>query len=136
MIASEAAASLLIQAYFSAGWGSACAVIYDDDPASIPDNAPFCRLTIKHGEGDQSSMGSPGSNRHEQRGRVYAQICVPQGDAGLTAKSLASQAAALFRGKSTNEIEFYQTAVREQGNDGRGYFVVTATARFRYPLYA
>ena len=132
----EAEARAAIHAYFASGWGTTTAVHYDDELKPKPDDGAFSRLTVRHSAGFQATKGNPGNNRHEILGGITVQIFVPQGNAGITAMALASQAAALFRGKRTGDIAFYDTSIREIGNDGAGFYQVNVNVRFRYSIFA
>ena len=52
-----------IQGYFSTVWAGATEVLYDDDPAPIPNAETWVRLNIRHTDGFQATMGDVGNNR-------------------------------------------------------------------------
>ncbi|PZQ46170.1 MAG: hypothetical protein DI551_05685 [Micavibrio aeruginosavorus] len=121
--------------HFTDGWGNLAPVAFDDVKFDIP-QATWARLNIRHNLGNQTTMGDPGNNRHEQQGVVTVQIFEPQGNHGIDARVKAQAAASLFRGKSAQGIHFFETTYREIGNDGAGFFQINVTARFRYDLFA
>lgn len=133
----EAQAVEAIRGFFKTGWGSKSPLCFEDQDYTPPaDFSTWARLTVRHNTGDQLTMGAPGSNRHEQQGRATVQIFAKQGQFALDALSKASDAAAIFRGKSTSDIHFFETTVRPIGPDGYGWFQVNVETRFRHSLYA
>lgn len=125
-----------IRAFFASGWGSLTPVLYDDEEKAIPESGTWVRLNIRHTLGDQTTMGAPGNNRHEQQGGITVQIFQPEGQASKDARAKLAAATAIFRGKTTQNIHFYQTTPREIGSDGRGYYQVNVDIRFRYSIFA
>lgn len=130
----EATASM--RRFFDANWPHDVPVAYDDVSFSKPDAEPWVRLTIKHNEGFQASVGDPGNNRHRREGIIVAQIFSPEGDASKTARELADSAADIFIGATDNGIHFYNTVAREAGNDGMGWYQINVTASFWYDRIA
>lgn len=120
-----------IKAYFAQQWGNRTAVIYDDVNGEVPD-ASFVRLNIRHVDGFQASMGSPGSNRFRRFGNLTAQVFVKQGDANREAAGHAQLISQIFRNLELNGITFYNTHIREVGPDGRGFNQINVNSSFRY----
>lgn len=120
-----------IQAFFAVQWAGRTQVIHDDENAK-PDPDKFVRLRIRHVDGFQASMGDPGNNRFRNYGNITAQVFVKQGDANITALSLAKIIKALFRNLELQGITFYKTYTNEVGADGHGYNQVNVHSTFRY----
>lgn len=127
-----ATAPASIRAFFATAWGSTTDVIYDDQAKDIPNNAPWVRLSIRHIEGYQASMGDPNNNRYRRIGSVTAQVFVPQGGASVQASQLAQQAAEIFTGATYLGIAFSNTVAREIGADGKGFYQINVISEFRY----
>ena len=124
-----------VRAFFASAWGSLTQVIYDDERKDLPEGT-WVRLNVRHGAGDQTTMGAPGNNRHEQLGGITVQVFQPEGQAGKDARAKASAAAAIFRGKHTAGIQFYETSVGPGRPDGRGFYQINVDIRFRYDIFA
>lgn len=122
---------LSIADYIKTGWGGAVPMFLDDDPAT-PTTDEFARLNIRHNDGEQSSMGAPGNNRFRRFGVVTVQIFQKQGKFGADARELAENALALFAGIENSGITYYNSSVREIGNDGRGWYQINVITEFRY----
>lgn len=122
-----------IQDYVNTGWGTAIPLILDDDENEPPDDKDtWARLNIRHNQGEQSTMGAPGSNRFRRFGFVTVQIFQKQGDYGIAARELAENALALFAGVENNGINYFNGTIREIGNDGRGWYQINVITEFRY----
>jgi len=126
-----------IRAYFETEWAAETLIVFDDQSYTPKPDTEFVRLNIRHSLGDQTTMGAPGNNRHQQEGGITVQIFTPQGNASIRARELADIAAAIFRGETTTDgIIFYETSPREVGNDGHGFYQINVNVRFRYDIFA
>lgn len=121
-----------INAFFAAAWGSTSQVAYDDVKFDVPNSLPWVRLNVRHIDGYQASMGSPGNNKFRRIGNVTAQVFAPVGNAKKTALQLAQQIVNIFRGAEHQGISFYNVVSREIGADGHGFYQINVTAEFRY----
>ena len=117
--------------YFKTEWGVAVPLFLDDD-ADTPTTETWARLTIKHTDGGQVTMGAPGSNRFRRFGTITVQIFQKQGDFGIAARELAENALAIFAGVENDAITYYNGSVREVGNNGRGWYQINVITEFRY----
>lgn len=118
--------------YIETQWADQTPLIVDDFAVDVPNADAWVRLTIRHTDGNQSTMGSPGSNRFRRFGIVTMQIFQRQGEFGITARELAENALAIFTGAENSGIYYYNATVREIGNDGRGWFQINVISEFRY----
>lgn len=122
---------LSIADYFKTAWGGAVPLFLDDD-AATPDTNTWARLNIRHTDGEQATMGAPGSNRFRRFGIVTVQIFQKQGSYGIAGRELAENALAIFAGIENDAITYYNGSVREIGNDGRGWYQINVITEFRY----
>ena len=119
--------------FFNANAPSGVPVIWgSDDPNSPPDNEEWIRFNIRHNDGFQASMGSPGTNRFERQGIITIQIFQPEGGHGLGAQNIADEIVTLYSGANDNGIEYFDTFAREVGNDGFGWYQINVVTTFRY----
>ncbi len=123
---------LSIADHFKTGWGNTSTLVLDDEAQDAPDEKTFARLNIQHTNGNQATMGAPGSNRFRRFGLVTVQIFQKQGDFGISARELAENALALFAGVENDGINYYNGTIREIGNDGRGWYQINVITEFRY----
>ena len=126
-------AVIAMQGYFNTGWASATPIIWgDDDNSEIPDENPWVRFNIRHSDGFQATAGAPSANRFERIGIITVQIFTRQGDYAVTARGLATSALKLYEGVENSGILYYDAAVREIGNDGRGWHQINVLTSFKY----
>jgi len=119
--------------YFNTGWASATPVTVGNDAKYEPtEGQSWVRINIQHSTGFQSTMGDPSNNRFERQGIVTIQIFTPQGDFGVSASDLATDALKLYEGIESNGVFYYDAVVNEVGNDERGWHQVNVLASFRY----
>lgn len=71
-----------------------------------PPSGPWVRFNVIDGGSEWRSCGSPGSNRAVHAGLVVVQIFVPLLSGESSARGLADDAAAVFRGKVIIGIRF------------------------------
>lgn len=127
----DATASII--AFFNAGWADLTPVAWPDTAFITPEGQTWARVTIKHNEAFQASMGSPGSNRFRRNGIVIIQIFQPQGQASKDARAKADAAVDIFLGQTTSDgIIFSDVGAKEIGPDGAGWHQINVTASFRY----
>lgn len=75
---------------FLTGWGSATAVLIEDQEGVPPvANDPWVRISVQHNDGEQAALGGEAGNQFFRRfGVVFVQVFVP-------------------RGKGTNDLDDY-----------------------------
>jgi len=96
--------------------------------------APFARIAIHHGTGQQRTLGQTGSRRFERQGTVVVQILTPISSGGglRLAQQLAIIVRDAFEGKGTaSGIWFRNVSTREVGPDGT-WNRINVTADFLY----
>lgn len=122
-----------IRKFFNDAWNSATQIAWDDLKFAIPSNENWVRFTCQENDGEQVSMGSPGSNRFRHYGVVTVQVFQPQGQGSREARQLATDALGVFMGaQTTNGVIFYDVAGRQIGNDGNGFYQINVVASFYY----
>jgi len=118
--------------YFDTQWGSTTPIIWgSDDPTEKP-NTTWVRFNIRHSDGFQATMGSPGSNRFDRVGVLTIQVFSPENQLGTDAVDKSTTILDLYSGLNDNGIEYYDAIVREIGNDGYGWYQINVVMTFRY----
>lgn len=125
-------ATKAMRSYFGAQYNNLTQVRYDDQNAPAANNATWVRFTIKHADGFQASIGSPGSNKFRKVGNIIIQIFQPQGQASIDARAKADVIEAIFRGKDYQGIHFFDVCAQEIGNDGHGWYQINVKVKFQY----
>ncbi len=123
-----------IRKFFADAWDAvATPIAWPDVKFAIPDNKNWVRFTCQENDGEQVSMGSPGSNRFRHYGVVTIQVFQPQDRGSKDARQLATDALGVFMGaQTTNGVIFYDVAGRQIGNDGNGFYQINVVASFYY----
>jgi len=110
-------------------------MVYDDlgEPQIPKTELPWCRVTIKHNQGEQETLGSPMGGRLFYRdGLLTVQIFAPRGQGLTVGYDLAKVAADAFEGQaSANGVWFRTVRLREVGPDGN-WFQINVIAEFQY----
>lgn len=96
-------------------------IAYPNKAFTPPDSA-WVRLAIVNGETLRLSLGPNGE--HRWAGIVYVQVFVPQGSGDGEARSLADEAAKIFRDRALatddgGSITFRSPSIQQIGPDGR-----------------
>lgn len=108
--------------------------IFWEDVAKAEKDAKGAHLRafIKHGDGDQDTLGGAGHRRFSRAGVVMVQVMTPHGDGFTLSDVLGTVARNAFEGVSTpNGVWFRKASVKEIGKTG-GYQQVNVTANFEY----
>ena len=122
-----------MQSFFNTGWAGATPIRWGaDDPSEPANGINWVRFGIRHNDGLQSTMGSPGSNRFRHIGIITAQVFTPEGSYGVDARALASDMLELYQGKEDSGIYYYNVRADEVGNDGFGWYQINVVIEFRY----
>jgi len=81
--------------------------------------APWARITVRHGTGFQSSLtGGLGKSRFERNGIAAVQIFIPNGEGLSLGYSLSKVVADAFEGKaSPKQVWFRNVTINEIGPD-------------------
>lgn len=91
-------------------------VVWDDVGAVPPANAPWARLTLRHGSVSQS-LGPIGGRRFEQTGTLFIQLFAPLGDGLKTVYAIAHAIAEAYRNAQTC-VMFRRVRIQEIGARG------------------
>jgi len=90
---------------------------YDNQKYDNPDNAKWCRLTVKFGETIQKSVGSPTGNRDRTSGVMIAQLFCPAGGDGELL-DVAGAVETAFKRVTYNGVTFRTPSTYPQGRVG------------------
>lgn len=122
-----------IRKFFNDAWNGATPIAWPDLKFPIPDRENWVRFDCAENDGQQVSMGSPGSNRFRHYGIVTIQVFQPQDQGSKEARQLATDALGVFMGAVTaNGVYFQDVQGRQIGNDGNGFYQINVLASFYY----
>ena len=122
-----------IRKFFEDAWLAATPIAWPDLKFAIPNRQNWVRFDCVENDGEQVSMGSPGSNRFRHYGIVTIQVFAPQDQGSIEARQLATNALGVFMGAvTTNDIHFYDVQGRQIGNDGNGFYQINVVSSFYY----
>jgi hypothetical protein len=121
-----------IRKYFNAQWAGLTPIAWPDTNFVPPSGETWVRFNCQEINGEQSTMGSPGSNRFRHSGIITIQVFQPQGQNSRDARVKATAAIAAFMGVENEGILFFNVQGRQLGNDGQGYYQINVLASFRY----
>lgn len=96
-------------------------LLYDDKHTDLPNDASYARITVRHSEMDQRSVGGNVGNRRFRRfGVVTVQIFTIAGDGLQESDRLATIAHNAFEGQKTGEdrVFFRNVRINEIGQEG------------------
>lgn len=104
-----------------------------EGPPLYDGNEPWARVTVRHTEGEQHSLGQKGGRIFERKGVITVQVFVPAGKRGLElAGLLGTVALNAFEGVKTPEgVVFHRVTYKDVGPDG-AWYQVNVTAAFEY----
>lgn len=109
------------------------ALFYEDKTQDLPDDDdPYARITVRHNDMAQKTVGgNTGSRIFERDGVVVVQIFAPNNDGLQEADRLANIAHSAFEGQKTAEdrVDFRNVRIREVGQEGP-WFQVNVIADF------
>ena len=121
-----------VRAFFNTQWGNLTSISWPDLEFNKP-NATWVRFNFAEDQGQQISVGAPGSNRFRHYGILTLQIFSVQGDSSKDARAKATRALEIFMGtKTQNGVKFYNVSARPVGNTDDGYYQINVTASFYY----
>lgn len=108
---------------FRTQWLTTTPVTYEGEAERTLDQGTvaWVRVSMRHLDGGQDTLGPAGSRIFRRVARVSIQIFVPKGT-GMQAGALLSQTArAIFEGTTLSGLSFGNGQVREIGPDGKWY---------------
>ncbi len=88
---------------------------YDNQGRDNPDNVTWCRLTVKPGQTQQVSIGSPGANRDRTPGVAIAQLFCPIGFGDGNLLNVADSVRTAFRRVSQSGVVFRTPYIQTVG---------------------
>lgn len=123
-----------IYSEFVTGWGATSPFTFDNKKYDPPANTSFVRVTVRHTDATQDSLGSVGTRKFDRPGTLFIQCFSPLDIGRSAADNLALTARNLFEGKTLTPegIRFFGVTVREIGLDGEGMFQINVEAPFEY----
>ena len=120
---------------FATGWGATSPFTFDNEnPKGFPPaNAPWARVSVRHGPTNQESLGGVGRRKFERTGSVFVQCFAPLDGGRVAADTLAQVARTIFEGKTLTPENLHFTAVeiREIGPD-EAWYQINVEAPFTY----
>ncbi len=129
----EAELRAFVQAFWIAAGYNPDFIAWPDVDFTIPTNETWVRFTCQENDGQQASIGSPGSNRFRQFGIITLQIFQPKGQGSKDARVKATTALGAFKGAvTTNNVHFQNVYGRQVGNDDKGFYQINVVAPFYY----
>ena len=124
-----------IYAAFVAKWdvGPVSGYTFDNEKYDPPEGEPWVRLSVRHSDARQETLGSVGNRRFARRGTAFVQVFVPQDTGTQKADDLTRQAMSIFEGVSLagTTVRFLNVIPRETGVDG-SWFGTLVRAEFEY----
>ncbi|HUS74347.1 MAG TPA: phage tail terminator-like protein [Sedimentisphaerales bacterium] len=91
---------------------------YDNQKYDNPDNAKWCRLTVKFGETLQKSVGSPTGNRGRTPGVMIAQLFGPVGKGDGALLEVADAVETAFKRVTDTGVTFRTPSTYPRGRSG------------------
>jgi Bacteriophage related domain of unknown function len=122
-------------AVFKAAWDTTPVptnVVYPDKASQvIPAGQAYARLSVRHADGHQSSLGGAmGAKRYTQTGTLWVQVFAPVGDGLVTAYALAQTVVNAYR-TARGTVWFRNVRMQEVGNAG-AFEQINVLATFNY----
>lgn len=117
---------------YNAAFNPDVQVVYEDvEPLPNDGVTSQLRVYIRHGEGEQATLGSVGNRRFDRQGVVIVQVYTPTGDGFTLDDTLATLARNCFEGVTSGGVWFRRVKAQEVGKTGK-YFQTNVTASFEY----
>lgn len=93
-----------IESFFATGWASATDIKYENVDLDTSTLTEYVAIAIREGQSVQFSLGASGT--YTSPGIVIISIFTRRSIGTKTARTLADQAAAIFRGDQTTAVRF------------------------------
>ena len=118
---------------FATGWGTLTEYTLDNEKFEPPKHDPWARVSVRHTDGGQETLGTVGSRKFSRTGSVFVQIFTPENSGLSGADALLPIARAIFEGSRITQttIRFLNVVAREIGLDGKWYQTMVEAA-FEY----
>jgi len=117
---------------FVTAWGVTTEITLDNETLNNPaDN--YVRLTIRHNDAAQETLGAVGNRKFTRLGSAFVQIFTPVDQGSQAADGFVATAMGIFEGVriSGTTVRFKDVIPREIGPDGKWY-QVNVQADFEY----
>jgi hypothetical protein len=115
-----------IRSRFNTEWASTTPIAWPNVSFTPPSGEPWVRLEILPSGADQTTLGASGNRTFRHDGLVTVQVFVPGNEGDGEARTLAEQAAAVFRGVTVSGIRFGAPYTTTIGTDDAGWYGVVA----------
>ncbi len=109
-------------------------VTLENEQWKPPTDTPWVRVSVRHFDGGQDSLGGVGFRKFSRVGSLFVQIFIPQDTGGTApADTIAQEARTLLEGKALTgtTIKLLTSQIRELGQID-GDFVVVVETGFEY----
>lgn len=117
------------------GWASRTPYHFDNEEPGFDTKTAteWARVSVRHNDGGQETLGGPNNRRFARRGSVFVQVFVKTNTGTATMHGHAQAARAIFEGTriAGTTVRFLDVIVRETGPDGKWYQTVVE-AQFEY----
>ena len=120
-----------LESRFIQAWAlihSSIPVIYENSPISVPSSGSFLKFEIHGVDADITGIGGS-STQHTSTNFISIIVSVEKGTGSKTAKGLADDAAAVFRGAEISGYLFKSPWIKRLGNQ-LGWFRYAVTIPF------
>lgn len=111
-------------------------VFWPNEDNEIPDGESFLMAEISFGAVRVASLGGSGVNRHRQTGECIVSICAPVNAGEDDIRTLADDAASIFRGWISGELRFYTAAPQGLGQQDGNLYQIDVIGSFEFDLVA
>lgn len=126
------AATEAITAYFTTAWGTTTPLTRENEAFKPPvDAAAWARLSIRHGDQSQRSLGPVAARRFDRRGFIFVQLFTATDKGRGAADRLVTAVRAILEATRFGGVVTFESSVRELGTDGR-WFQMNVETGFRY----
>lgn len=119
---------------FKEDWGTTSPFVFDGEKFKTPSpSSSWVRVSIRHNEGSQDSLGGVGARKFKRGGSVFIQCFTPLDRGRDASDTLADAARDIFEGKTlgTEAVTFTDVIIREIGPD-EGWYQTNVEAIFNY----
>lgn len=108
---------------FLTDWASTTPVVLDEEAYAGPTRSSWVRLSVRHTDGQQDTLGASGTRKFARYGIVFVQVFTPANSGRRAGDLLAQQARAVFEGVpgssfDVQTLRFYGGRILEQPTDG------------------
>lgn len=115
---------------FIDGWGAASLYTFDNEDYTPPSDLPWVRLSVRHTNSAQETLGAVGNRNYLRSGNIIVQIFGPQDTGVFETDTLVETVRAIFEGVTLpgTTVRCYDCIVNETGPSGKWYqTIVRAT---------